>query len=162
MTSPDGKAVTQSVAVILAEIFDGAKPEVGWLLNPGDIGMLRFLDSLSAREASAVPQGGTSSIASHVAHLCFALELLNRASHGESPFNDAAWNAAWRETTVSDVTWDRLREQLRAESRKWRERFSHLVDSGESQLTDVMASTAHLAYHFGAIRQIQRAVGPLA
>jgi hypothetical protein len=43
----------------------------------------------AAEEASAVPSGGGASIAAHVDHLRYGLELLNRWTRGEKPFADA-------------------------------------------------------------------------
>ena len=115
------------------------------------------------RRKSAVPPGGSSSIAAHVDHLCYRLGLLNRWARGESPFADADWTASWRRGTVSTEEWEGLRARLGAEAREWQDGFGALLQRGEEELTGVIASAAHLAYHLGAIRQIDRATrGPAA
>lgn len=159
----DATVVSQVVATLLRELTAGADAKAGWVLNPGDPGLLRSLDRLTAAQASAVPPGGSSSVASHVEHVRFGLELLTRATAGESPFAGADWAAAWHRRTVSDAEWERLRHDLREVAGQWQARVQPLAGRGEAELTGVIASVAHLAYHLGAIRQIAAAArGPAA
>jgi hypothetical protein len=157
MKDVDAAVVSQVVTTLLRELIAGADAEAGWVLNPGDPGLLRSLDRLSAEQASAVPPGGSSSVASHVEHVRFGLELLTRATTGENPFAGADWTAAWHRRIVSDAEWERLRHDLREVAGQWQARFQTLVGSGETELTGVVASVAHLAYHLGAIRQLAAA-----
>jgi hypothetical protein len=56
-----------------------------------------------------------------------------------------------------------LRKAFGTEARTWLETFRSPRDYDEVELNGVIASIAHLAYHFGAIRQIDRSIrGPLA
>jgi hypothetical protein len=159
----DPHVAARALAVVLGEILDGAAPDAGWLLNPRDPGLLRSLDALTAEQASAVPPGGSSSIAAHVDHLRYGLSLLNRWARGESPFGDSDWKASWRRVKVSTEEWESLRGELREEARQWEEGSGALAERGEAELTGAIASAAHLAYHLGAIRQIDRATrGPTA
>lgn len=163
MEDPNPSLVHRALATVLGEILDGAAPDAGWLLNRRDPGLLRSLDSLTAEQASAVPPGGSSSIAAHVDHLRYGLGLLNRWARGESPFADADWKASWRRLEVSADEWKRLRGQLGEEARQWQDGFGAILQRGEDELTGAIASAAHLAYHLGAIRQIDRATrGPAA
>jgi small GTP-binding protein len=57
-------------------------------------------------------------------------------------------------TQVSEAEWVRLRSGLAEEALTWQHQFEDLVNVGEMELTGVLASAAHLAYHLGAIRQI--------
>jgi hypothetical protein len=143
-----------AIAAIMGELINGSSDRGGWVLNPRDVGLLRSLDHISAEEASKVPFNGTSSIAAHIDHLRYGLSLLNQASVGENPFADADWSEAWNTIHVSDAEWVHLREDLAEEARKWEQNFETLVEVGELELTGVLASAAHLAYHLGAIRQI--------
>jgi hypothetical protein len=154
-------SVQQGIGTVLNEIIHGADPETGWLLNPGDHGLLRSLEALSAEQASARPPDGGASIAAHVEHLRYGLGLLNRWSRGENPFDDADWSASWRLGTVSEDQWQQLRNDLRQAAEEWQQSFQRLTD--QEGLTGAIASAAHLAYHLGAIRQINRATrGPRA
>jgi hypothetical protein len=155
--------VEHALGTVLREILDGSEPDGGLLLNRGDDGLLRSLDRLSAEDASALSSPGAASIAAHVDHLRYGLGLMNRWSQGESPFEDADWTASWRRNRVSGDEWERLRAGLRTEAAELQSALGRLTRAGETKLTGVIASVAHLAYHLGAIRQIDRATrGPTA
>jgi hypothetical protein len=155
--------ITRTVTTLLGELIDGSATDAAWILNPGDPGLLRSLERLSAVSASAAPSNGGSSIAAHVDHLRYGLQLLNRWSQGEDPFADADYSLSWRRGTVSSTEWTTLLNELRAEARKWYEAAAQPRELDEIELTGVLASVAHLAYHLGAIRQIDRSTrGPLA
>ena len=88
---------------------------------------------------------------------------MNRWSKGESPFADADYAASWRRISVSDAEWQQLRQRLRDEIEQWSAAIQHPRDLTESDLTGVFASIVHLAYHLGAIRQMNRSIqGPKA
>ncbi|MCI0428237.1 MAG: DinB family protein [Nitrospiraceae bacterium] len=163
MIDPTSTAIHGALSTLLHELIDGSATDACWILNPKDPGLLRSLDKLSATAASVVPPGGGSSIAAHVDHLRYGLELLNRWSRGENPFADADYSASWRRLAVSDREWALLRDQLRAEAHKWLEAVRQPRELSDVELRGILASVAHLAYHLGAIRQIDRSTrGPLA
>jgi hypothetical protein len=149
---------------ILNELLDGA-PETGaYVLNAGDIGLLRAIDRISAIDASLIPEGANASVAAHVDHLRYGLSLLNRWTHGEQPFADANWTASWERLHVSPEEWEDLRAALRIEAYAWRDALSRQTGNlNEQEQNGVVGSVVHLAYHLGAIRQIHRALrGPSA
>lgn len=151
-----------SLTTLLSELVDGAPISGGYILNRGDPGILRSLDRLSAEAASAV-HGGGASIAAHTDHVRYGLSLMNRWASGEDPFSDADWGSSWRRTTVDERAWERLRAELRDEAHRWLDALRTPRDLGEVELNGVIGSVAHLAYHVGAIRQIDRtARGPAA
>ena len=154
--------VHRATAALLRELVEGAAEKEAWILNPGDAGILRSLDGLTAAQAST-PSATGSSVASHVAHLTYGLGLLNRWAAGESPFAEASYAASWERTRVDDAEWARLRGELAAEGRRWLESVARPRGLDEAELKGVISSVVHLAYHFGAIRQIEpRAKGPKA
>lgn len=153
-----------ALSTILAELLDGAPADVAFVLNPGDQGLFESLHRLTAAAASTVPAGGTSSIAAHVDHLRYGLELLNRWSAGEDAFADADYAASWQRVSVSNEEWEALLVALKREAGKWQDfvRSSTAV-ADQVELNGLIASIVHLAYHLGAIRQIDRATrGPTA
>jgi hypothetical protein len=155
--------VCKAFSNVLDELIDGAAADAGWVLNPGDAGIFGSLEKLSAEHASAVPPGGGASVAAHVDHLRYGLHLLNRWSQGEDPFKDADYSASWRRITVSKDEWTSRREQLRREAYAWRAALQHPPGATDIDLTIIVASIAHFAYHLGAIRQIDRSSrGPSA
>ena len=154
----------RSLETLFRELIDGPDATAAWMLNGGDVGLLRSLDTLSAAAASAAPMAGAATIAAHVDHLRYGLSLMNRWSHGErDPWSTADWTISWKRLTVKDQEWAELRQSLATEARTWLETLRSLRDYDEMELNGVIASVAHLAYHFGAIRQIDRSIrGPLA
>lgn len=155
--------VRAAVSTLLRELVDGSGSDACWVLNPSDPGLLRSLEALSAADASARPHGGGASIAAHVDHLRYGLSLLNRWSSGENPFTDADYSGSWRRGEVSDEDWAALQQQLRTEAAHWMEAVQQSRNVSEFELTGIVASVVHLAYHLGAIRQIDRTLaGPPA
>lgn len=148
---------------LLTELLDGPASGPAWVLNPGDAGLLRSLDKLSAEQASARPPSGGACIAAHVEHLRYGLELLNRSNRGEDPFADADYSASWTRGAVSDAEWASRRADLRREADRWREALGAARERTGEDMTAVASSVVHLAYHLGAIRQMDRATrGPAA
>lgn len=157
------KEVLQALATVLTELLDGSKTKESWVLNPQDPGLMKSLDKMPATQASAVPVQGGASIAAHVDHLRYGLGSLNRWTQGEQPFADADYSASWERITVSESEWAERREALRAEASRWRDAMTNPREMTEFELTGVVASVVHLAYHFGAMRQIDRSMrGPSA
>jgi hypothetical protein len=152
--------LTQSLDCLFRELVHGA-PETGaFVLNPRDRGLLASLDQLNAADASVSRDGGAS-VAAHAAHLAYGLSLLNRWAAGENPYADADWSAAWRIADVREEEWAGIRRRLRDEAERWHEALRSDRSIGGVELNGVLASIAHLAYHLGAIRQIQpRIRGP--
>jgi len=134
-----------------------------YVLNQGDQGLLAALERLPAAAASAT-HGGGASIAAHVDHLRYGFSLLNRWADGVSPpWPEMDWTASWRRTVVSEAEWRSLRDDLRREAGRWAEALDRPRDVSDVEASWMIGSVAHLAYHLGAIRQIDRATrGPSA
>lgn len=152
--------ISNALATLLGELVEGAPKDGGYMLNPGDEGLLRSLEKLPASDASARTSTG-SSIAAHVDHLRYGLSLMNRWSHGENPFGSADWSASWRKTSVTEPEWKDRISELRAEAARWLAAVRQPRDVDDVELNGMIGSIAHLAYHLGAIRQIKTSVrGP--
>ena len=157
-----GVDISSALARLFSELVKGA-PAGGaaFMLNSGDDGLVRSLEKLSAAEASTSANGGAT-IAAHAQHLRYGLSLMNRwAAEGGNPFADATWDAAWKTSTVDDASWKAIQSGLRAEADRWQNTLGAPRDVSEVELTGMIGSIAHLAYHLGAIRQISKATrGP--
>jgi hypothetical protein len=150
----------RAVTKLLAEIFEGPSGQEAYILNPGDFGLLRQLESIQASTASAQPLQGKSTIAAHIDHLHYGLSLLTRWAAGEAdPWAGADWNGSWQRTTVSEEQWRTLRDKLRRESEAWRKATSAFSEWDDITAAGAVSSVAHTAYHLGAIRQILTAIG---
>lgn len=151
-----------SLTTLFSEIAFGADKQGGaYVLNSGDVGLLASLDKLSFDAASKNTNGGAT-IAAHAQHVRYGLSLMNKwAREGGNPFADAKWDAAWKITTVQGDAWDEIRAGLREECTRWREALRSPRDVSVVELNGLVASVAHLSYHLGAIRQIDKnARGP--
>jgi hypothetical protein len=157
----NAESVFRALSTVLRELVEGAADDGGWVLNQRDPGLLRSLQKLTAAAASAPAPTG-SSIAAHTDHLRYGLELLNRWSAGEeNPFADADYSVSWQRTGVSEQEWAQLLDRLGHEARKWMGALEVPRELKDVELNGGVASVAHLAYHLGAIRQIDaQARGP--
>jgi hypothetical protein len=153
----------RAVADLFREVALGPASDAAWVLNPEDRGLLASLDALSAADASARP-GGRSSIAAHADHVRYGLELLNRWASGEAnPFATADYAASWRRQVVAEGEWKDLRDALAREARDWLRAVRQPRQMDQVALMGMLSSVVHLAYHLGAIRQINAATaGPHA
>ncbi len=151
-----------ALADLFRELVDGAPPGGGaYMLNSGDAGLMRSLDALTAAQASSSVHEGAS-IAAHVTHVTYGLALMNQwAREGGNPFANAKWDEAWKVRAVGDDDWQAIREGLAREVVLWKEILATPRETNPIELRGIISSIAHLAYHFGAIRQIAAAArGP--
>src|SRR5215467_1223550 len=152
MLTPD---IARMLTRLFAELVDGANdPGGAFMLNSGDAGLLRSLDTLSAADASRSVNDGAT-IAAHAQHLRYGLSLMNRwAAEGGNPFADAKWDEAWKTAAVDDDEWTAIRNGLRHETHRWLQVLGAPRTANEIEFTGIISSVVHLAYHVGAIRQI--------
>lgn len=153
--------LTKTMTRLFSELVDGAHPTGGVVLNTGDIGLLRSLDKITAAGASQRANDGAT-IAAHTQHVRFGLSLMNEwATNGGNPFANAKWDEAWKVSTVDEAQWREIREGLGDETKRWRAILQTPREAAELELRGMFGSIAHLAYHLGAIRQINKTVrGP--
>ena len=147
--------LTPSLTTLFSELVDGANnPGGAFALNSGDVGLLRSLEKVSAEDASDCVHGGAT-IAAHARHVQYGLSLMNRwAREGGDPFSDAKWDEAWKTSVVNETEWREIRDALRGETHTWLTVLEAPRDVNEIELSGMIASIVHLAYHLGAMRQI--------
>ena len=151
-----------ALARLFSELVDGTSGQRdAFVLNSGDVGLLRSLDKLSAADASHLVNGGAT-IAAHVQHVRYGLSLMNRwAVEGGNPFADATWDQAWKISSVDHADWQEIRDGLRDEAHRWLQVLKSGRDVTDVEFTGMIASIVHCGYHLGAIRQISKnARGP--
>ena len=149
--------ISGSLTTLFAELVDGAPAGGGaFVLNSGDAGFLKSIEKLSAADASRSVNGGAT-IAAHVQHVRYGLSLMNKwGKEGGDPFSDAKWDEAWKVSAVDDAQWNEIRRGMVTEAHQWLDVFRKPRDANALELTGMIASIAHLAYHMGAIRQIDK------
>lgn len=154
--------IASALTGLFSELVDGATAQGGaFMLNSGDIGLLRSLDKLSAADASRSVNDGAT-IAAHAQHVRYGLSLMNRwAADGGNPFADAKWDEAWKLSAVDAAAWQEIRTGLRDETQRWLRVLSAAREVSDVELMGMIGSIAHLGYHLGAIRQIDKQIrGP--
>jgi hypothetical protein len=151
------------MVTLLRELLYGPPKEFAFVLNPGDAGLLASLDKLSAEQASA-RSDGRSSIAAHVDHLVYGFSLLNRWLAGDKDaFSGTDYAVSWTRQQVTDEGWRALRKKLAEEAAAWVNAAGTPREWDATTLNGAIGSIVHLAYHIGAMRQIDaKAGGPKA
>src|SRR4026207_2583425 len=144
---------SHAVSRLFSELVDGTSGDA-FILNRGDIGLLRSLDKLSPADASTSANDGAT-IAAHAQHVRYGLSLMNRwAREGGNPFADATWDDAWKIGAVDGQTWTEIGAGVREEARVWVEVLGPPRDATSVEVNGMIGSIVHLAYHLGAMRQI--------
>ncbi|AMV19541.1 hypothetical protein VT03_16725 [Planctomyces sp. SH-PL14] len=158
MPSNDG-IFQGAMSTLLTEVFDGPPGDEAYILNPGDPGLLRQLDTIDAKAASSRPMPGSTTVAAHVDHVCYGLSLLNRWIAGEAnPWATADWKESWKRGTVTPEQWASLRTRFRDEAARWKKGVAERTAWDHISAAGSISSVAHTAYHLGAIRQILSAM----
>lgn len=147
-------ALTEAVAYLLRESFEGSPEGQPSVFLDRGVGALQTLSELSARAASAEFHGTT--IAAQTEHAKFYLDRLCEYLAGRT--EAVNWEDSWLIETVDDPEWQALQGSVRkayantlrclAEERQW----------SPMQIGMAIGMVAHTAYHLGAIRQIAKQV----
>jgi hypothetical protein len=154
--------VQRALQAVFREVLHGPPVGNAYILNSGDDGLLGSLNRLSADEASA-RRDGRASVAAHVHHVHYGLNLLNRWLRGEHSYADARFAESWTHQVVDQAEWRELRAALGREALDWTTAVGERTTWDEEAWINVIAVIAHTAYHLGAIRQLTAAaVGPRA
>jgi hypothetical protein len=61
-------ALAASLSLLFSELVDGPRLDAAYMLNGGDVGLVRSLDALSAVAASTRPASGGASMAAPDGH----------------------------------------------------------------------------------------------
>jgi hypothetical protein len=151
----------------LDECFDGEGAEGGVFLNEDEPGLFAMLNALDAERASEPTAG--ASVANHVCHLIFAIDVFVRRIGGKigeksdrpsvpprpfalnenaDPF-DVDWKMSWRERPVDAAGWEALKKDL-ADRRRDAESLAREHGARHPRL--VSALLTHTVFHLGIIR----------
>jgi hypothetical protein len=135
-----------------AECFEGEGGEGGIFLEPDDPGLFSILRDLNAEEASR-PTAGMS-IANHVYHLIFALDVFIKRINGDEKAVLVDWSASWRERRLDEAEWTRLKKDLAGIQEKAvaLARGVSIDDSDDDKLRLILGLLTHTVFHLGIIR----------
>jgi len=143
---------------MFTEAYMGPAPEWSWFTNvEPKAGVLGTIEPLTAEQASRTVIPGGRSIAAHVEHLRWSLELVNRTIGGEPWQPD--WSKRWLVQEVNDEQWRTLRANLRKAFDELNATLQQPRDLSEPMmLRGVFALAPHAAHHLGTIRTMAKVV----
>ena len=156
MTTPNRTVPTSEVITIardlVVEAYEGPTPQGSWFTTASaDAGLFRTIAELTADLASRPGRPGGPSIAAHVEHLRWTLELVNATIRG-TPWQPD-WNASWSLSSVDEPAWQTLRSEIQREFADLRQALESDPDvSDPMMLRGLLALAPHAAYHLGVIR----------
>ncbi len=147
---------TEAMLAALDETFENVQ---GMYLDRGT-SLFETLAAITAEEASRPVSANCASIAAHVEHVRFYMEVTLRFVRGERPKVD--WTEIWR--TVRAVTpqeWAASQQRLRETYEHVRELVTSMTTwEGENEVGGALALLMHNAYHLGEIRQALCTIKP--
>jgi hypothetical protein len=139
-----------TIKLLCDETFDQVH---GAYLDRGT-SLFETINALDAGQASTPAVEGGTTIAGHVEHVRFYLEVIERDMEG-TPQENVNWRDSWRVQVVTDTEWNALRTSLRSQLELITGRIESYDDwNSEGRLGGTMAILLHTAYHLGAIRQL--------
>jgi hypothetical protein len=144
-----------TLETLLAELFEGPhNPNQTWIVsNERESGILGTLRRIPAEQAKIVPDGLKHSIAEHVAHLHFSLDMAIARLRGDTPSAD--WKSSWNAGDFDDCAWQHMQRSLRESQLRLRMDVHDRHNFEHFEWTcGAIAALAHAAYHLAAIRQI--------
>ena len=137
-----------SLLAVLEETFESVQ---GIYLDKRT-SLFETLDGISAEAASKSPSDSRSTIAAHVYHLCFYLDVVLRSIRAE-PVGTVDWKESWKVQRVTKEEWEALKARCRT---SYHDVLAVVkgMDAWDrpDDVTDSLAILAHTAYHLGAIR----------
>ena len=146
-----------SVAVFTKELFDLLEETFenvqGAYLDKGD-SLFETLEGITADEASIPVGSRCASIAAHIEHVIFYLEVLEKHIQGPPPGRQD-WGEIWaRVGGVTESEWGDLKTRLRTKYVHITS-FLHNIEEWDREevIGGAMSIVVHTAYHLGEVRQ---------
>lgn len=143
------KSVMEAVTALLDETFEHHH---GIFLDKGT-SLFDTIDGLTAAQASRAASSRSATIAAHVDHLRFYMDVLEAYMLGQ-PDGKVDWRQIWETThTVTPEQWDAIRSRLRESYRRVRAKVEDPKAWANDSQLGAIAIVVHTSYHLGAIRQ---------
>ncbi len=146
----DISEVAAGFRFLLTETFESVQ---GAYLDQGT-SFFETLEQISAAQASQ-PMGACATIAAHVAHTRYYLEVLEDRMFGRD-LSYVNWNQIWDEVgAVDEAQWESMIAELKSTYERVRGHLDSADDwQGITELSSMLGIIAHSAYHLGEIRQM--------
>lgn len=146
----DISEVAAGFRFLLTETFESVQ---GAYLDQGT-SFFETLAQISAAQASQ-PMGNCATIAAHVAHTRYYLEVLEDRMFGRD-LSYVNWNQIWDEVgAVDEAQWASMIAELKSTYERIRGHLDSADDwQGINELSSMLGIITHSAYHLGEIRQM--------
>ncbi len=146
----DISEVAAGFRFLLTETFESVQ---GAYLDQGT-SFFETLAQISAAQASQ-PMGACATIAAHVAHTRYYLEVLEDRMFGRD-LSYVNWDQIWDEVSaVDELQWESMIADLKS---TYQRILGHLDSAddwqGITELSSMLGIITHSAYHLGEIRQM--------
>lgn len=143
--------VRETALLLLEETFP-SRDKGGNVYVDKRTGWFPTLEGLTAEEASlSIVPGGTT-VASHVFHSVFYLDVVTTELKG-GELGKVDWSRSWVVTVVRDEEWEELKRHLRDAYEEVMTLLEGAEEWGPGHVEVAFAALAHSAYHLGAVRQ---------
>ncbi|MCG3127732.1 MAG: hypothetical protein CHACPFDD_02602 [Phycisphaerae bacterium] len=145
--------IRAAVGALLTETFEGADAGAQtWFNDSGrDRGFIGLLGTVGASVAARAPGAGRKSIAQHVRHERFHLEVTLKLLTGDSSASD--WDTSWNTNARDAASWQREIDAFRTAYLAVKRKYE-TCEWDELRLASALGTIAHAAYHLGAVRQM--------
>ncbi|MCC6905752.1 MAG: hypothetical protein IT326_07925 [Anaerolineae bacterium] len=152
-------AVSDRFRAALLALLDETFEQVHGIYLDRGTSLFETLSAIPAKTASETVPGRCASIAAHVEHMRFYLDVLEEYMLGRNP-GKVDWQAIWNTVeAVNPEEWQASQERLRAAYRRVRTQIENIADwSGENTINGALGIVVHTAYHLGEIRRALCAV----
>jgi hypothetical protein len=137
---------------LFKETFEGTGGASSHFIDPKGGALFETLEQITAELASKKLAG--SSIAAHVAHTRYYLQVLPEFMRNENPKPD--WPGSWQQAVVDALEWDALKLSLRAEYETVTQFMRGIQTWDDEMIGGGLSMLAHTSYHLGAIRQLAK------
>ncbi len=146
---------TGNLFTFLVETFEGP-PESASAYLDQKAGLFDTLEHLSAAQASQPIAEGAISIAAHVEHIRFYLNVVEQFMSGRT--EKVNWEDSWCVQKVTPETWSALKQDLKAAYTSVTKTFESIGKWEDDEVGDSLTIVVHTAYHLGAIRQVVKVI----
>ena len=145
-------ALRRNFAFLLEETFASPERPGGTAYLDQRAGWYPTLESLTANDVSRPLVPGGTTIAGHVEHARFHLEVVLRYMRGSDERAD--WAHSWRVHEVTEESWQALRAAFVETAERALRALGEVETWGDREVGGAFATVAHAAYHLGAVRQM--------
>jgi hypothetical protein len=140
----------EELLCVLNECFEGEDSDGGVFLEAGDPGLFSMLHALDAEEASRSVAG--MSIANHIYHLIFALDIFIQRISGNENATHVDWSTSWLEKSLNEPEWADLKKELTGLQEKTVSLVNACEVSCSTHLRLILGLLTHTVFHLGIVR----------